>query len=199
MNRSSWLTGAVAAVFLFACSSQKEPAQQAVANLDTTLSAIHDAAEKYAPDTLHSVEAQIATLKENLAKGDYQAVLSGAPAVSAAIASLKQDAETKQSAADAAAAQVKQQWHNLSAEVPKMVTDLKAQVDTISSSHKLPKGVTKASFETIKTDVASLDSMWTDATNAVANQDDYAGAITKGQAVKDKATQIMQTLGMKAS
>jgi hypothetical protein len=199
MNRSSWLTGAVAAVFLFACSSQKEPAQQAVANLDTSLGAIHDAAEKYAPDTLHSVEAQIATLKENLAKGDYQAVLSGAPTVTAAIASLKQDAETKQSAADAAAAQVKQQWRNLSAEVPKMVADLKAQVDTISSSHRLPKGVTKASFETIKTDVASLDPMWTDATNAVANQDDYAGGITKGQAVKDKATQIMQTLGMKTS
>jgi hypothetical protein len=199
MNRSHWLTAGIAAVLLFACASQKEPAQQAVANIDAALSAIHDSAAKYAPDTLHSVEAQVATLKEDLVKGDYQAVLAAAPAVTTAITALKQDAGAKQSAADAALAQVKQQWRTLSGEVPKLVADLKSQVDTLSTNHRLPKGVTKASFETIKTDVASLDTMWTDAGNTLASQDDYAGAVAKGQAVKDKATQIMQTLGMKPS
>jgi hypothetical protein len=199
MNRSHWLTAGIAAVLLFACASQKEPAQQAVANIDAALSAIHDSAAKYAPDTLHSVEAQVATLKEDLGKGDYQAVLTAAPAVTTAITALKQDAGAKQSAADAALAQVKQQWRTLSGEVPKLVADLKSQMDTLSTNHRLPKGVTKASFETIKTDVASLDTMWTDAGNTLASQDDYAGAVAKGQAVKDKATQIMQTLGMKPS
>ena len=199
MNRSHWLTAGIAAVLLFACASQKEPAQQAVANIDAALSAIHDSAAKYAPDTLHSVETQVATLKEDLVKGDYQAVLAAAPAVTTAITALKQDAGAKQSAADAALAQVKQQWRTLSGEVPKLVADLKSQVDTLSTNHRLPKGVTKAAFETIKTDVASLDTMWTDAGNTLASQDDYAGAVAKGQAVKDKATQIMQTLGMKPS
>ena len=38
--------------------------------------------------------------------------------------------------------------------------------------------------------------MWSDANSAVASGD-YAGAVSKGQAVKDKATALMQSLGMK--
>ncbi|HEY3783752.1 MAG TPA: hypothetical protein VGL55_00550 [Steroidobacteraceae bacterium] len=204
MNKSNklvtgaWLVASVATVLMFACSSQKAPAEQAVADIDTALSAVHDTAAKYSPEMLQNVEGQVATLKGNLAKGDYKDVLAAAPAVNTAITSLKQDAETKQAAADAALAQTKQQWRTLSTDVPKMVDAIKAQIDTLSKSRKLPKGITKASLESAKTDAAALDSQWTDATNAVSNED-YAGAVTKGQAVKDKATQIMQSLGMKAS
>jgi chromosome segregation ATPase len=186
----------VAAMLMCACSSQKDPAQQAVAAADDRLSSIHDEAAKYAPDALQAVEAQVAALKQSLAKGNYEEVLAAVPTVKAAIASLKQQADEKQSAADAALAQVKQQWRTLSAEVPKMVSDIKAQVDSVSSSKRLPKGLNKASFESVKTDSASLDSMWTDANNTVTSGD-YAGAVSKGQAVKDKAAALMQSLGMK--
>jgi hypothetical protein len=40
--------------------------------------------------------------------------------------------------------------------------------------------------------------MWSDASNTESTGD-YAGAVTKGQAVKDKATELMHTLGMKQS
>ena len=40
--------------------------------------------------------------------------------------------------------------------------------------------------------------MWTDANNSVSTGD-YAGAVAKGQAVKDKATELMHTLGVKPS
>ena len=198
MKNYNWLAASVATLLVFGCSSEKDPAQQAVANLDTALAAIHDSAAKYAPDTLQTVETQVAGLKQNLTKGDYKDVLAAAPAVSAAIASLKQDADAKQSAADAALAQTKQQWRTLSAEVPKMVADIKTQVDSLSKMRKLPKGLTKASFEAAQTDAASLDPMWTEANTAESNED-YAGAVTKGQAVKDKATELMHTLGMKST
>jgi hypothetical protein len=198
MNKSNWLAAGAAAILLFACASQKEPAEQAIASLDNTLASIHDAAAKYAPDTLNTIQTQIATLKGDLAKGDYKEVLAAAPAVSTALASLKQDSDAKQAAADAALAQTKQQWRNLSAEVPKMVAALHTQIDTLDKTKKYPKGVTKASFEAAKADVASLDQMWTDASNADTSED-YAGAVTKGQAVKDKATQLMSTLGVKTS
>ena len=64
MKRSNWLAAGVAATLVFACATDKEPAQQAVANLENGLSAIHDSAAKYAPDTLQTVEAQVATLKQ---------------------------------------------------------------------------------------------------------------------------------------
>ena len=196
MNRTKWLAAGLAAMLMLACSNQKAPAEQAVAKIDTALNGVRDGATKYAPDTLQTVQTQVAGLKQSLAKGDYQGVLSGAPAVKTAVDNLKQEVDTKQSEADAAMAKTKQEWRTLNAEVPKMVASLHTQVDTLSKGGRLPKGVTKASLQTAKDGVSSLDSMWNDATSAVSNED-YSGGVQKGEAVKDKATELMHTLGMK--
>jgi hypothetical protein len=198
MKRSNWLAAGAAAMLMLACSSQKDPAEQAIANIDSSLDAIHDTAVKYSPDTLKSVEAQVSTLKQSFAKGDYSGVLTAAPAVTTAVKALRQEAQTKSSEADAALAKVKQQWRTLTYEVPKLVADLHTQMDTFSKGRGLPRGVTKASFASAKDGVASLDAMWSDANNTVSTGD-YAGAVTKGQAVKDKATELMHTLGIKPS
>jgi len=198
MKRSNWLAAGAAAMLMLACSSQKDPAEQAIANIDSSLDAIHDTAAKYSPDSLKSVEAQVSTLKQSFAKGDYSGVLAAAPAVTTAVKALRQDAQTKSSEADAALAKVKQQWRTLTYEVPKLVADLHTQMDTFSKGRGLPKGVSKASFASAKDGVASLDAMWSDANNTVSTGD-YAGAVTKGQAVKDKATELMHTLGIKPS
>jgi hypothetical protein len=199
MNKFNWLAASVVAGLMFACSSQKAPAEQAVADIDTALSAIHDSAAKYSPDNLQSVEGQVATLHKSLDQGDYKGVLASAPAVNTAVASLKQDAGAKQAAADAALAQTKQQWFTLNAEVSKLLADIHSQLDTLSQKHRFPKGMTKASFESAKAQAASLDSMWQEATNTLAKEDNYASAVEKGQAVKDKASQLMLTLGSKPS
>jgi hypothetical protein len=198
MNRSNWLAAGAAAMLMLACSSQKAPAEEAIAKIDSSLETIHDTAAKYVPDTLKSVESQVSTLKQSFAKGDYSGVLAAAPAVTTAIKALRDDAQTKASEADAALAKVKQQWRTLTYEVPKLVADLHTQVDTLSSARSLPRGVTKASFASAKEGVASLDTLWSDA-NSTVSSGDYAGAVTKGQAVKDKATELMHTLGMKPS
>jgi hypothetical protein len=198
MKRPNWLAAGVAAMLMFACSSQKDPAEQAIAKIDGALDAIHDTAAKYSPDTLQQVQGQVTSIKQSFAKGDYAAVLAAAPAVTTALTNLKQDANAKSAEADAALAKVKQQWRNLTYEVPKMVADLHTKVDSLSSSKSLPKGVTKSSLASAKDGVTSLDAMWTDANSAVSSGD-YAGAVTKGQAVKDKATELMHTLGIKPS
>jgi hypothetical protein len=197
MKRLNWLAAGVAAMLMFACSSQKDPAEQAIAKIDGAMDAIHDTAAKYSPDTLQSVQGQVNNIKQSFAKGDYAAVLAAAPTVNTGIANLKQEAYAKSSEADAALAKVKQQWRNLTYEVPKMVADLHTKVDSLSTSRSLPKGVTKTSLNSAKDGVASLDTMWTDANNTVSSGD-YAAAVTKGQAVKDKAAELMHSLGMKA-
>ena len=198
MKRSIWLAASLAALALIACSSQKDPAEQAIAKINTTMDQIHEVAAKYSPDTLKTVESQVSALKQSFSKGDYAGVLAQAPAVSSAVSDLRKDAQEKAYQADKALAQVKQQWRNLSAEVPKLVAGLHTQLDTLSSGRGLPKGVTKASVASAKDGVASLDTMWTDANNSVSSGD-YAGAVTKAQAVKDKAAELMHSLGMKPS
>jgi hypothetical protein len=198
MIRSKWLAASLTALIFFGCTSQKEPAEHAVANIDAALGTGHDAAAKYTPDRLQSVEAQVATLKDNLSKGDYKKVLADAPAVTTAVANLQQAAIAKQEEADTKLAQTKQQWRTLSADVPKMVAAIQSRVDELSKSRRLPKGVSKASSESAKASLDSLNSTWTEATGAVANED-YAGGVAKGQAAKDKATKIMHELGMTSS
>jgi hypothetical protein len=171
MNRSVWLLGSLLATLVVACSSMKGPAEQVISRMDTTLGAIHDSAAKYSPDALQTVEAQVASVKQIYAKGDYSGVLAAAPAVNTAIANLKRDTDSKQADADAALAKVKQQWRTLSGEVPKLVEGLHTQVDTLSKSKSLPRGVSKAGFASAKDGVASLDQMWTDANNQVSTGD----------------------------
>ena len=198
MIKSKWLATSVTALIVFGCTSQKEPAEHAVANINAALGTVHDAAAKYAPDGLQSVEAQVATLKDNLSKDDYKKVLADAPAVTTAVTNLQQAAIAKQEEVDIKLAQTKQQWRTLNAEVPKMVAAIQTRVDELSKSRRLSKGVSKASFESAKTSLESLNSAWTEATGAVANED-YAGGVAKGQAAKDKATEIMHELGMTSS
>ncbi len=198
MFKSKWFAASMAALIVFGCASQKEPAEQAVANIEATLGNVHDSAAKYAPDALRSAEAEVATLKNNLAQGDYKKVLADAPAVSTTLANLQQAAVSNQEAADTKVAQTKQQWRALSISVPKMIAAIQARVDELSKSRRLPKGVTKASSAAAKASLESLNSTWAEATGAVTNED-YAGGVAKGQAAKDRATEVMRELGMTTS
>jgi hypothetical protein len=193
-KQSVWLL-ALAAVLVAGCANQKGPAEQAVAGTETALAAVRDDAQKYLPDQLQAIEAQLAALRDSLSKGDYKAVLTGAPTVNSAIRSLKYAAEAKKADAEAALAKAQDAWGPLSTEVPKTLDAIESRVTALSKSHHLPKGVTKDGLAAARSGVDSLKSMWSEASNASASGD-FATAVTKAQAAKDKAAQIMRSLGM---
>jgi len=194
-KQSVWLLATLAAVLVVGCANQKAPAEQAVAGAETALAAVRDDAQKYVPDQLQAVDSQLAALKDSLTKGDYKAVLTGAPTLNSAISSLKDAAEAKKADTEAALVKAKDAWGPLSAEVPKMVDAIQSRVTALSRSHHLPKGVTKDALASAKSGVDSLKSMWSDASNASASGD-FTTAVNKAQAVKDKAAEIMKSLGM---
>jgi len=193
-KQSVWLL-ALAAVFVVGCANQKAPAEQAVAGAETALAAVRDDAQKYVPDQLQAVDSQLAALKDSLTKGDYKAVLTGAPTLNSAISSLKDAADAKKADAEAALAKAKDAWGPLNAEVPKMVEAIQSRITALSKSHHLPKGVTKDGLAAAKSGVDSLKSMWGEASNASASGD-FTTAVSKAQAVKDKAAEIMKSLGL---
>jgi hypothetical protein len=187
----------LAAVFIIGCQNQRAPAEQAVAAAESALTNIRDMATHYAPDQLQTVDAQLAQAKDSLAKGDYKGVLAAMPALNSAISNLKDTATAKQQEAEAASAKAKDVWGPLSSDVPKMVDAISSRVDILSKSHHLPKGVTKDTLAAAKSGLDSMKSAWSDASTA-ATSGDYTTAVSKGQAVKDQASQIMQSLGMKS-
>jgi hypothetical protein len=192
---SVWLLAALAAALVMSCANQKAPAEQAIAGAETSLAAVRDAAQKYAPDQLQAVEDQLKGLKDSLAKGDYRGVLTGAPTVNSAITSLKEAAETKKAEAEAALARAKDAWGPASADVPKMVEALAKRVETLSKSHRLPKGVTKEGLASAKSGLDALKSQWGEATSAAASGD-YTTAMNKAEALRTKAAEMMKSLGM---
>jgi hypothetical protein len=194
-KQSVWLLATLAAVLVVGCANQKAPAEQAVAGAETALGAVRDDAQKYVPDQLQAVDSQLAALKDSLTKGDYKAVLTGAPTLNSAISSLKDAAEAKKADTEAALVKAKDAWGPLSAEVPKMVDAIQSRVTALSKSHHLPRGVTKDGLASAKSGVDSLKSAWSDASNASASGD-FTTAVTKAQGVKDKAAEIMKSLGM---
>jgi len=79
--RTIKIVALAAAAMLAACTSQKEPAEHAVAKIEASLNDVRADAEKYAADQLKSTEASVNRLKDNLAKQDWSGVVVGAPSV----------------------------------------------------------------------------------------------------------------------
>jgi hypothetical protein len=192
------LLATLAAVAFIGCASQKAPAEQAVAAAEAALAAIHDTAQKYAPEHLQAVETQLNALKDSLAKGDYKGVLDAAPALSSAISGLKEAAAAKQAEAEAALAKAKDAWGPMSSAMPKMIDAIGSRVAILSRSHHLPHGVTKASLAAARAGLDTLKSSWGDATTA-AGAGDYTTAMAKAEAAREQATHLMQSLGMTSS
>ena len=72
---------AATTLMLAACANQKEPAEKAVAQVESSLAEFRSDAEKYAADELKGVEDSVNKLKSSLEKKDYSSVVIGAPAV----------------------------------------------------------------------------------------------------------------------
>jgi hypothetical protein len=199
MKRMSvWLLATLAAGALVGGTNQKAPAEQAVAAAETSLGAIRDEAQKYDPDQLQVVDGQLNAMKDNLSKGDYQAVLAAAATMNSSISGLKEAADNKKAQADAALAKAKDAWGPMSSDVPKMVDAIQTRVDKLSKERHLPKGVTKDSVASAKSALDSMKSAWSDASNAAASGD-YSTAVSKAQTVKDQANDTMKSLGMSPS
>ena len=191
----AWLLAAMMAMLVIGCADQKGPAQQAIAGAETAVSAVRDMAQKYVPDQLQAVDAQIASAKDAFAKGDYKGVLAAAPGITAAINSMKDAADAKSADAEAAMSKAKDAWTQMSGDAPKMVEAIQSRVDMLSKSKHLPANVSKDALASAKSGLDTVKSMWADASSAAASGD-YTGAMAKAQAVKDQATAIMKSLGM---
>ena len=133
LSTSRWLIIATA-LLAFGCSSQKEPAEKAVAQIETSVASIREDAAKYAPEELASVDASLTAAKDKLAKKDYKAVLADTGQLNTSLNTLKETVAEKKAMAEAAVAAANEQWTTLSADVPKMVAAIQSRVDVLSKS-----------------------------------------------------------------
>ncbi len=195
--RTIKIVALAAAAMLAACTSQKEPAEQAVAKIEASLNDVRADAEKYAADQLKTTEASVNRLKENLAKQDWSGVVVGAPSVASEVDSLKATVASAKADAEATLAAAQTEWSDLSSSVPPMVEKLQARVDQLVKTKKLPKGMDKAGFETAKASFESLKTEWTEAASEFASGQ-AANAVRKARSAKAAAEDLMTRLEVTA-
>jgi len=183
------------ALALAACANHKEPAEKAIAQVESALAEIRADAEKYAPEELKGLDESVATLKRGFGNKRYSEVLTAQPSVASAVTALKETIAKAKADSEEILAAAQAEWTELNASVPPLVDAIQGRVDTLTKSRKLPKDVDKATFETIKTDFETVKTDWTSATQEFT-AGAAADAVRKGRAARAKAEEIQAKLGM---
>ena len=188
-----WFRPLVAALFILslaACSRDKEPAEQAVKAAEDGLNAVRAEAAKYVPDQLKGVEDALKAAKEKLEKKEYTEALNAA-----------KDLPAKEKELGTAAAAKKddltKQWQEASAGMPNMVEGIKNKIEALSKMKKLPKDMDKAKLDGAKAGYEEISKTWADAENAFKGGN-LTEALAKAKTAKDKATEVMNMLGIRA-
>lgn len=173
---------------LAACERGKAPAEQAIKAAEGAYDTVKAEAMKYVPDQAKAVEDALNAAKDSFAKKDYAAATSAATAAAGKAKDLVAAVAEKK-------AELSKKWEDLSGGLPKMLDAIKGRVDTLSKSRKLPANLDKAKFEEAKNGLADANKVWDEANNAY-KEGNLADALAKATTVKEKATEIMSTLGM---
>jgi len=170
------------------CGKYKRLADTAIKTAEKAVASAGDDVAKYASDQWKEINDTLAAAKDAYAKGDYKAAIAGLQDIGKKVQDAQAAASTKKT-------QVQNSWNDFSAGLPRMLDAIKSRVDILSASKKLPKGLDKATLDGAKEGLAAATQSWTAASDSF-KAGNFQDALAKANAVKEKAVQIMQSLGM---
>lgn len=179
----------MASALAVACSSQKEPAKQAVNGLERAADAAKPEIERFAPDRLAAVNDAVAAVKAKFDGGNY----------ASAIADVQAASGTVTAAAEAAAARKSQlatEWAAF-AGMPATVGQIEGRIAELGAMRRLPPGMDKARLDGAKSSLDSAKALWEEATDA-QEDGDLMLAVSKAKDVKPLVDALVTTLGVQA-
>lgn len=177
-----------AAVLLSACASEKVPAETALKAAESAVNATVAEASKYVPDEAKALQDSLNSLKDSFAKGEYKAVLAGAPDLTAKTKALADAAAAKK-------ASLTTNWTDISGGLPQVLQTIQGRVEILSKAKTLPANVDKAAVEGAQTGLDEMKKAWADA-QASFSAGNLADALAKANALKSQAAEMMTKLGM---
>jgi hypothetical protein len=207
------LSVALVALLVVGCSSQKEPARQAIADIEAAIAVAGPDAARYVPDRLNGVRKQLVDLQAGFARKDYQGVIAAAPplladarSLAGAAASAKAAHEAAEAAAAARAAAetqdpmlvaLKAEWTDLSGKVPASFAGVDNRLDILSKSRKLPANLDPSALDSARSMNSSAKTQWRQAT-AAQQAGNLQEAVAAARLAKDSANAARAMLGMPA-
>ena len=189
-NKTAGILAMAAVLLLGACANQMEPAQKAIAGIDSAVSAAAPDAGKYIPDQLAAVQKKLADLKTSFDNKDYATVLTTAPALLTEAQGLLGAAMLKK---DAVVKAMSSEWPAMAAALPGLVASVSSKVAALAKSKHLPAGVDLA---TAKASIADAGSLWSKAQAAFA-AGNIEEAVNTAKDVKAKAEAAAAAIKLK--
>jgi len=179
----------LAAIVLAACTSDREPAQKMINDIQAAINAAAPDAAKYVPGQLNDVQTKYDDLQTALTAEDYKGVLARGPALLgeaqglAGVAAAKKAELTKQ---------LDDQWRSLSSVVPQEFTAIQSRIDMLSQkkNRNLAKGI---DLEAAKSALGDATSLWSKAQGAFGNGN-MDEAVSSAKDVKAKLDTLVGTV-----
>jgi hypothetical protein len=190
----AFVTAAFAALCLgvAACASQKEPAEQALAALETKFEEAGAEIRKYLPERHAELEASVASLRESMAQEDYGDVVTGA---AAAQESLKRAIADSRVARAQMLAAMDTEWTELTQSMPKMIDAMDKKIT--SQRGRPPKGMTSDAWKQTIADYDAARDTWSKAA-AEMSRATFEQSVLAARDAKARIEAIMATLEVKA-
>lgn len=178
---------------LAACASQKEPAEAALATVETKFKEMGAEIQKYLPERYAEVEARIASLRESVASQDYGDVVAGATAAQDDIKRAVADARIKRAQT---LIEMESEWNELIKSMPPMIASMDKKIS--AQRGRPPKGMTADVWKKTVADYDAARDAWSKAAAEMTSQTFEATVLTARDA-KAKIVAIMDSLGVKVS
>jgi hypothetical protein len=178
---------------LAGCASQKEPAEQAMADLEESLETSGAEIQKQLPERYAEIEAKVAELRASMEQKSYGDVVDGAAAAANDI---------KRAVADSRVARAQNQvrmeaeWNELMDTMPKMIAAIDKKI--AAQGRKPPKGMEKEAWKQLVDSYDAARDAW-GATAAGMKRETFEATVLAGRDAKTTIAGVMETLGIEAS
>ena len=164
-------------LLLGACDPQKQPAEKAYAQVETSVGPVREMLEKYAPEDYEKLN-QMLEMKDKV-----MAQLVTASSV----AGQKKISVTQSLSAE---------WKSLAASMPGMIDQVSGRVNSLLSATKLPAGVTHDTVVRSQAIVAQLSGQWNGALSS-AQRNALDDAVKQAREVKKRCIDVASALNLK--
>ena len=191
MNRQTRIAGFACLIGLVsACNRTAKDAEIAIARADRMVTAVRDRSIKVMPDETKAMVDSLQAAKARDAAGDHRGALAAASEVASTAIRIANTIGAKSTELNSA-------FTEIGAEVSARVPRIKSRLDQLAGSGKLPPGLDRIRFDSLRTDFKT----WMDSWNAAVDdfkQGNLAVAISKATAVKKRIDDAAALLGLTA-
>lgn len=191
----AFTTAALAALCLgvAACASQKEPAEQALAAVETKFKESAAEVQKYLPERYAEIEAGIASLRDAMSEESYGDVVADAGKVQDDLKRAIAESRVRRAQVQV---EMEDDWTEMSKSIPAMIDAMDKKIT--SQRGKPPQGMTREAWKQTIADYDAARDAWSKA-GAEMTRANFEATVTAARDAKAKIAAIMDSLGVKSS